>query len=459
MNIILFAVVVVLAVVALVRYYFQRDSKVHRSPDLELKDLIALDVRHDVHSAFVRLVNDEGAGSWPPRATHDRFPPALQAYAEIYALMAPSLPTVKPSLDDELNKLRCLQFRSRMQALLSEKIDMKAAREALERVQSGYWDAFPRDTYNGFYSCIACLRHAYRWATNPVVKAAQDERQLAFPVELDMPWQYLQRRFNITSPSGNVIANAICNLSPQGQVVYSINEGMPDVVRSTELEWSLLFHKMETMSIPIYGAMIQAIVASERGDKKSCLAHSETAFVNLRKVMRFVYERMNDPYIARSIWVRHVSGIHSWGLTLETDDPPVEYGGLSGSQALLFMAVDAFLGINQYHSDSELKMHVSGNMRDVAAAFRRHSFRNLLSEKSEDDIAIRNVLKQMANQLRSFRAVHKVRAVRYLSAPAPERVPMTAALSVLPSQGEDKLPVESYESINGILIKRLEETV
>jgi hypothetical protein len=146
--------------------------------------------------------------------------------------------------------------------------------------------------------------------------------------------------------------------------------------------------------------MIQAIIAFERGDKKSCLAHIETAFINLRKVMQNLYEKMNDPHVARAIWVRHVSGIHGWGLTLETDDPPVEYGGLSGSQILLFLAVDAFLGIDRYHSDGELKMHISRNTRDVAATIRRYSFRKLLSEKSEDDIAIGKALERMVKQLR-----------------------------------------------------------
>lgn len=116
--------------------------------------------------------------------------------------------------------------------------------------------------------------------------------------------------------------------------------------------------------------------------------------------MQNLYEKMNDPHVSRTIWVRHVSGIHSWGLTLETDDPPVEYGGLSGSQILLFLAVDAFLGIDRYHSDDELKMHISRNMRDVAATIRRYSFRKLLSEKSKDDIAIGKALDGMVKQLR-----------------------------------------------------------
>jgi hypothetical protein len=157
----LFAVVVVLVLVAIVRYHFQYDSR-SRSAEIGLEDLKALKIRHDVHSAFMTLINDEGAGSWPPRATHDEFPPALRSYRQIYAAMAPLLATANPSLDDECNKIRCQEFRSRMQALLTEKVDMKAARSALETVQSGNWDAFPRDAYNGFYSCIACLRHAYR---------------------------------------------------------------------------------------------------------------------------------------------------------------------------------------------------------------------------------------------------------------------------------------------------------
>ncbi len=127
-----------------------------------LEEWKALKIRHGVHSAFMRLVYDDGAGSWPPRATHDEFPLALRPYREIYAVLAPLLATANPSLDDECNRVRIKEFRSRMQVLLTGRIDMNAARSALEAVQSGNWDAFPRDAYNGFYSCIACLRHAYR---------------------------------------------------------------------------------------------------------------------------------------------------------------------------------------------------------------------------------------------------------------------------------------------------------
>jgi hypothetical protein len=114
---------------------------------------------------------------------------------------------------------------------------------------------------------------------------------------------------------------------------------------------------------------------------------------------------MNDPHVARAIWVRHVAGVHSWGLTHETDNPPIEYGGLSGSQILLFLAVDAFAGIDRYHSEDQQKRHISRNLRHVAATIGRHSFRKLLSERSEDDIAIGKAFQRMAKQLRVSKSI------------------------------------------------------
>jgi hypothetical protein len=155
------AVVAIVVLVAIIRYLLQSESK-SPSSEIGLQDLKALRIRHDVHSAFMTMVNDEGAGSWPPRASHDAFPPALRPYQHIYAAMAPLLPYTNPSLDDECNKVRIADFRSRMQTLLAHNIDMGAVQSTLEAVESGNWDAFPRDVYNGFYACIACLRHAYR---------------------------------------------------------------------------------------------------------------------------------------------------------------------------------------------------------------------------------------------------------------------------------------------------------
>ncbi|KAI0123701.1 hypothetical protein BJ170DRAFT_598904 [Xylariales sp. AK1849] len=448
-----FAVLTLVVLLRYARYHLRRHSS-----ELEIDDLRALGVQHDVHSAFMKLVNDDGAGQWPPKSNHEEWPLQLRPYKEIYATMSPLLATSNPSTDDELNKERCLEFRSRMQALLTDRIDINAVESALGTVAAGDWDSFPRDSYNGFYSCIACLRHAYRWATNPVVRIAQNEKQIFFPFELDMPWSYLQQRFDITSPSGNIMSNVVCNFDSHGRLAYLVNEGMPEIVVKTELAWCRLFYDSESMGTPVYCAIIQAIISFEQGDKASSLAYIETALNYLRKLLQNLYEKMNDPHVARSVWVRHVSGIHSWGATVKSDKSSIEYGGLSGSQILTFLAVDAFLGLAPYQSDGEMKMHISKNMREVCATIRKHSFRGKLSERPED-AAISEALDRITKQMRTFRVVHKARAVRYLSAPAPERVPMTAALSVLKCSEEKTPGKDLYEPVNTILTKRLNETI
>lgn len=62
-----------------------------------------------------------------------------------------------------------------------------------------------------------------------------------------MPWSFVQRRFGITSPSGNIMANIICNLDPNGQIVYPINEGMSDEIKNNELTWCHIFYDSEFM--------------------------------------------------------------------------------------------------------------------------------------------------------------------------------------------------------------------
>lgn len=152
--------VAVLALAILLHYI--RCEFRRRKTTSDLDDLKDLNVQHDVHSAFMKLVNDDGAGDWPPRANHDDWPIPLRPYKEVYFTMSPFLATADPSTDDEWNKTRCLEFRSRMQALLTDRIDIEAVERTLQTVASGNWDSFPRDRYNGFYACIACLRHAYR---------------------------------------------------------------------------------------------------------------------------------------------------------------------------------------------------------------------------------------------------------------------------------------------------------
>jgi hypothetical protein len=74
----------------------------------------------------------------------------------------------------------------------------------MQDAHAGRYEDFPREIYNAFYCCIASCRHAYRWGTIPVVLIAQLEKEVDLPIELGMPWTYLQRHFDCPSNSGNV---------------------------------------------------------------------------------------------------------------------------------------------------------------------------------------------------------------------------------------------------------------
>lgn len=68
---------------------------------------------------------------------------------------------------------------------------------------NGQWVQFPREIFNALYCCIASSRHAYRWATIPIVKVAQLEKEVDIPIELVEPWVLMQRHFGCTSEAGN----------------------------------------------------------------------------------------------------------------------------------------------------------------------------------------------------------------------------------------------------------------
>ncbi len=91
------------------------------------------------------------------------------------------------------------------------------------------------------------LTHPLRWSTIPVVKAAQRERIVTLPPELDRPWPYLQRRFGIEddTASGNNTANVLHNFGPDGWRVYRINVLLSDEIQSAEDSFFKVFYDVE----------------------------------------------------------------------------------------------------------------------------------------------------------------------------------------------------------------------
>ena len=120
--------------------------------------------KHDVVVAYLTLINEDGAGSWPPRTDYvqSSWPLALRPYHDIYHKMSPFLSASEDFLDDERNNKRRHQYRQLMRELLAESIDLRQVEELMIAAEAGRSEIFPQDVCNAFYCCIAVLRHAYR---------------------------------------------------------------------------------------------------------------------------------------------------------------------------------------------------------------------------------------------------------------------------------------------------------
>lgn len=127
-----------------------------------LSDLSKFRNQHELASVILNLIEEDGAGQWPPRVSYKSWPETLQIYHDIYQDLVPSLSCPNPSLDDQCNTKRCAAFRARMREMLNERVDLTAVQELLDAAEAGNWHRFRRDHYNGFYCAVGNLRHAYR---------------------------------------------------------------------------------------------------------------------------------------------------------------------------------------------------------------------------------------------------------------------------------------------------------
>lgn len=220
----------------------------------EIADIETFANVHETAAIFAELIHNDGAGSWPPRANYScsDWPAAVRPYQEVLQEMVRLLAKENPSLDDQTNLTCIARYRSRHRALLRSKIDLPQVELCLKAADAGQWDVFSRDTYNAFYCCIATSRHAYRWATMPVVKVAQLEEVIDIPPELNVPWTYLQRHFGCTSESGNNTSNLILNFDLYGNHVFQINTGLSHSIRSAEESFARIFFEVEIQAVPIY---------------------------------------------------------------------------------------------------------------------------------------------------------------------------------------------------------------
>ncbi|KAF9039532.1 hypothetical protein BDZ89DRAFT_384414 [Hymenopellis radicata] len=419
-----------------------------------VQEIHARQKEDDTFACLHQLVALSG-GTWPPRTTYgDEWPPALRAYHEAYKIMAPSLSTEDISLDDEHNLQRTLTFRMGMKKAL-ESVDTEAVRTLLEENDKADSTMTPAD-WNGFFACVALCRHAYRWGTIPVAKVIQNEKIVQFPTELDIPWPFLQRRYGISSLGGCVTSNYLCNFDCEEQIVYEINEGMPDVYRLTEYNFGHVFYAIEKLTLPMYLLMAKTIAHFRRGDKSACACAMASINEILIQVLDCYYEIMSESKIPRTYWMRYAQGFQAWGCGEMVDNEYVEYDGLSGNQLLVFQAVDAFLGLESYLPARDLERYIPATQRHFVSSLRKHNFRGNVEDMAEGS-ALKVETDRMVKTMKAFRQAHRARVRPYLSQPAPERMMMTAGKSVLETEQRPTLKaVLSF--LDSFLYERLKKT-
>lgn len=118
--------------------------------------------KREVTDALRNMVDTDGAGTWPPTATHrDSWPVPLRPYHDILLELAPLLPVDQIYVDDRINQARRVEYRARLQKLLQERVDISAVESVFlsEKLDTSF---FPWHACNGFYACIGYLRHSFR---------------------------------------------------------------------------------------------------------------------------------------------------------------------------------------------------------------------------------------------------------------------------------------------------------
>ncbi|RYN72688.1 hypothetical protein AA0117_g8342 [Alternaria alternata] len=269
----------------------------------------------------------------------------------------------------------------------------------------------------------------------------------------------MQRHFGCASDAGNNTSNVLLNFDRRGTYIHRINTGMELQVTSSEETFFRIFYDLEVFGVPVYYDMARSIITFTRGDNAACAIHVANIASQMRLVLGTYMDNLHDKMIAHSVWLSKVQGFQAWGIGHydKGTDKWETFDGLSGNQVLLFQALDAFLGIEQYLAPRDMERNLPKRQREVCYAFRKHSFRRSLGQADMHDKNIVEIVRsfvEILRRLRLFRAAHRTRSKAYLSQPAPERMPMTAGKSLL-----DPSLDASLAFLDGFMVRRLAQTV
>ncbi|KAF9460865.1 hypothetical protein BDZ94DRAFT_1323710 [Collybia nuda] len=425
------------------------------APDLPLPEI-----------ALQRLIECYG-GSWPPEPTFkSSWPAPLQGYESTYNVVAPFLPVLNSSHDDAENRVAIDSMRGRISGLLAGSaiykdfddpgqcaVDLRAVQATLQQVEDGCWPGHTAQSMCnamiGFCACLSFLRHSFRWGISPIVREAQIEKTVVMPPQLDIPWAFCQRYFGFTSAGGSVFTTGHSNTwGSKGQYrpYYSTVVGLPEAYQRTS-HWAIrLFTEMELKSLPAYRMFASAITScmllTDESPRVAASTLKETN-ATLVPAFRWFFDNFNETNMAREIWLPYVQGFTGW--TLEGPDGVV-VDGVSGGQSLAIRTFDAFLGTGVVPPPEIEMLHIPKAQRDWLNSLRDYNIRKRVDDvishykarnnvvKADEWEKVRDELNGLVRQLRLWRMGHMRRMMTYESLSRPERVRMTAGISLPPGE-------------------------
>ncbi|KAF7371089.1 hypothetical protein MSAN_00743700 [Mycena sanguinolenta] len=412
----------------------------------------SIDILDDslTHSALMHLrdlVVVGGGGAWPPRATYrDSWPLPLRSYDTVCRAMETSFPVTESSTDNSYNRKLIDSFRSRMRSHLQQHVNLGDVQNALERAESNP-ESCSQAAWLGYWLCVSFLRHSYRWGVTPIVSEAQNEKSLNFPVELDMPWSYLQHHFGVTSPGGCMTSLMYSNMREDDRLEYSVTVGMTQSHQTTEYWNTKLLVSMEERVLPMYHLFARAVAFVEAGDMVAAADALKSANEVLKIALKFFFTTLVEAKFAQGSWLAYVQGYQGW--TLEGID------GISGGQSLTFRTLDAFLGIRPFPEPEKESLHLPLAQRNWLNFLREYDIRAVVKGCGERAAPVAAELEALVKQLRLWRMGHMRRMQPYESVHRPERMTMTAGISVVNSSDESQM----IEHLKHQLGQRLAQTV
>jgi hypothetical protein len=197
----------------------------------------------------------------------------------------------------------------------------------------------------------------------------------------------------------------VLNFDRNGTYIHKINTGMSSQVTSGKETFFRVFHDLEIFGVPVYYNMAQAIIAFARGDNVACGYYVGDIASQMRIVIGLYMDNIHDKMIAHSVWLSKIQGFQGWGVGHydAASDTWETFDGLSGNQVLIFQALDAFLGIEQYLLPRDMARNLPRRQRELCYALRKHSFRKALSEQNREDKGIADILGNFEEILKRLR--------------------------------------------------------